>query len=366
MFQATARIPTTKGSRYLQQLCKHWAHNLAVEFTPLQGTVIFPRDARGADWPGDATLTLQADADSLDCRLEASSDEHLDAMKGRGRASSRSLRLPRGAAALRLAQSLVRDPIRINHVHSVVMPRLGLGIHEFHCARPSQWKQTRGPQGQALGRRSLGCLSGYCIGPAKKRVEDCPPARYVGGMSAGGDFEIFMATAPGLESVLCAEAKEKKFKQPTAVQGGVTVQGGWPEVWRANLEIRGASRIWRASPNSAPCIWPSSTKRAHKVDWAAILRRDVPFCVEASCKKSRIYHQGAAAQRVETAIRDQVGAPVDAEAAVSIKVRIDDDLCTISVDTSGELLHKRGHKEEVAKAPMAGESGGLVPAPMRL
>ena len=82
MFQATARIPTTKGSRYLQQLCKHWAHNLAVEFTPLQGTVIFPRDARGADWPGDATLTLQADADSLDCRLEASSDEHLDAMKG--------------------------------------------------------------------------------------------------------------------------------------------------------------------------------------------------------------------------------------------------------------------------------------------
>ena len=171
-------------------------------------------------------------------------------------------------------------------------------------------------------------------------------------MSAGGDFEIFLATAPGLESVLRAEAREKKFKQPTAVQGGVTVQGGWPEVWRANLEIRGASRILARIAEFRAMHLAQLDKRAHKVNWAAFLRRDVPFCVEASCKKSRIYHQGAAAQRVETAIRDQIGAPVAADAEVSVKVRIDDDLCTISVDTSGELLHKRGHKEEVAKAPM--------------
>jgi putative N6-adenine-specific DNA methylase len=171
-------------------------------------------------------------------------------------------------------------------------------------------------------------------------------------MSAGGDFEIFLATAPGLESVLCAEAKEKKFKQPTAVQGGVAVQGGWPEVWRANLEIRGASRILARVAEFRAMHLAQLDKRAHKVNWAAILRRDQPFCVEASCKKSRIYHQGAAAQRVETAIRDQIGAPVSADAEVSVKVRIDDDLCTISIDTSGELLHKRGHKEAVAKAPM--------------
>ncbi len=161
-----------------------------------------------------------------------------------------------------------------------------------------------------------------------------------------------MATAPGLESALCAEAKEKKFKQPTAVQGGVTVQGGWPEVWRANLEIRGASRILARIAEFRAMHLAQLDKRARKINWAAILRRDVPFCVEASCRKSRIYHQGAAAQRVEAAIRDQIGAPVNADAEVSVKVRIDDDLCTISVDTSGELLHKRGHKEAVAKAPM--------------
>jgi uncharacterized protein len=82
IIRSIARVPTDKGSRYLQQLCKHWSHNLAVAFTPEAGTVVFPRNARGADWPGDATLTLQAHDDSLECRLEASAAEQLEALKG--------------------------------------------------------------------------------------------------------------------------------------------------------------------------------------------------------------------------------------------------------------------------------------------
>src|SRR5262249_4275298 len=74
--------------------------------------------------------------------------------------------------------------------------------------------------------------------------------------------------------------------------------------------------------------------------------------VEAACKASRIYHAGAAAQRIARAIVDVAGARESDKAAVAIKARIDDDLCTISIDTSGESLHKRGHKEAVAKAPM--------------
>ena len=76
------RVPTAHASRYLQQLCKHWAHNLAVEFDETKGAVTFPRNARGADWPADAILKLQAHEDGLDCRLEASSSGQLDALKG--------------------------------------------------------------------------------------------------------------------------------------------------------------------------------------------------------------------------------------------------------------------------------------------
>jgi putative N6-adenine-specific DNA methylase len=186
---------------------------------------------------------------------------------------------------------------------------------------------------------------------AQKLVEIHAAPRYASGMSEG-DFEIFLVTAPGLESALVAEAREKGFKEPASVLGGVTVKGGWPEVWRANLELRGAVRVLARVAEFRAMHLAQLDKRARKVPWAQILRPDAPFRVEASCKKSRIYHQGAAAQRIKTAIKDALGAAVSDDAEVAIKARIDDDLCTISVDTSGESLHKRGHKEEVAKAPM--------------
>ena len=77
-----ALVPTANASRYLQQLCKHWAHNLAVEFDAREGRVTFPKDARGADWPGDALVTTTARDGVLACRIEASAPGQLEALKG--------------------------------------------------------------------------------------------------------------------------------------------------------------------------------------------------------------------------------------------------------------------------------------------
>lgn len=81
-FIATARVPTASASRYLQQLCKHWSHNLVVEFDATAGLVIFPKDARGADWPADGVFTMEARADTLVCRIEASATDQLEGLKG--------------------------------------------------------------------------------------------------------------------------------------------------------------------------------------------------------------------------------------------------------------------------------------------
>ncbi|MFO0992446.1 MAG: class I SAM-dependent RNA methyltransferase [Hyphomicrobiales bacterium] len=166
------------------------------------------------------------------------------------------------------------------------------------------------------------------------------------------ELEIFLVATPGLEDALCAEARAKGFKQATVAPGGVTVKGGWPEVWRANLEIRGATRVLARIGSFRAMHLAQLDKRARKFPWGDTLRTDVPVKVEATCRASRIYHSGAAAQRVKTAIREELGAPISAEAALVVKVRIEDDLCTISIDTSGESLHKRGHKQEIGKAPM--------------
>jgi len=79
---ATARVPTRHASKYLQQLCKHWQHNLAVAFTADHGTVTFPRDARGADWPGDALVSFDAAADALTVRIDASVAGQREALEG--------------------------------------------------------------------------------------------------------------------------------------------------------------------------------------------------------------------------------------------------------------------------------------------
>ncbi|WP_207461528.1 class I SAM-dependent RNA methyltransferase [Azospirillum sp. SYSU D00513] len=171
-------------------------------------------------------------------------------------------------------------------------------------------------------------------------------------MNTDAEFEIFIVTAPGLESALGAEVREKGFREPATIKGGVTVKGGWPEVWRANLELRGATRVLARVAEFRALHLAQLDKRARRVAWSEILRADTPFRVEASCKASRIYHAGAAAQRIERAIAEATGAPVSAEAEVVVKARIDDDLCTISIDTSGESLHKRGHKDAIHKAPL--------------
>ena len=177
-------------------------------------------------------------------------------------------------------------------------------------------------------------------------------ARKLGSMKPTDHFEIFLATAPGLETVLWEEVKSLRFRAAKQVPGGVTVNGNWRDAWRANLEVRGANKVLARVAVFRAFHLTDLEKRARHVPWRKVLRPDVPFHVEATCKTSKIYHSGAAAQRIERAIRDTLGAAPAKDAPVVVMARIENDLCTISVDTSGELLHKRGFKAAVAKAPM--------------
>ncbi len=171
-------------------------------------------------------------------------------------------------------------------------------------------------------------------------------------MESENTFDIFLVAPPGLENVVADEARERGFVGVTQQPGGVTVRGDWPEVWRANLQLRTPVRVLARFASFRAMHLAQLDKRSRKIDWAALLPRGVTVKVEATCRKSKIYHDRAAADRVKTALKDTVGAVIDQEAELVIKLRIEDDLCTFSIDTSGESLHKRGHKERVNKAPM--------------
>lgn len=179
-----------------------------------------------------------------------------------------------------------------------------------------------------------------------------PAPYHAGQMTTGRGFEIFLATLPGLEATLQAEAGGKGFRRARAVPGGVTIEGGWPEVWRANLWLRTAGAVLARVASFHASHLAELDRRARLVPWAELLRPDIPFRVEASCAGSRIYHSGAAAERIATAIRATLGAPESPDAEVVVRARLERDICTISLDTSGEPLHRRGHKQAVNAAPL--------------
>lgn len=66
-------VPTASASRYLQQLCKHWSHKFAVEFTPMHGVIPFDETRR---------CTLDASPDRLALRIDAADDAALERMQG--------------------------------------------------------------------------------------------------------------------------------------------------------------------------------------------------------------------------------------------------------------------------------------------
>ncbi|MCR8550682.1 class I SAM-dependent RNA methyltransferase [Salipiger sp. P9] len=167
----------------------------------------------------------------------------------------------------------------------------------------------------------------------------------------GETFEIFLACAPGLEAALAGEAKAAGFGPLRPDAGGVAFDGGWPEVMRANLTLRGAARVLARIGGFPAVHLAQLDKRARKFPWGEVLRADQPVKVEVVSRRSKIYHAGAAKQRIERAIAEELGAPV-AEDGVRLLVRIEENLVGFSVDTSGAPLHRRGHKEAVGKAPM--------------
>jgi putative N6-adenine-specific DNA methylase len=132
-------------------------------------------------------------------------------------------------------------------------------------------------------------------------------------------------------------------------------------VVRANLWLRTASRVViRAAEFKARAFFELELA-AKKIDWQRWIAPTSSVEFRVTCRKSKLYHSGAVAQRFEEAVSKRVknvrfvaGAAEDDESTSNqlFIVRFFHDVCTVSVDTSGALLHMRGYRQELAKAPL--------------
>lgn len=185
-------------------------------------------------------------------------------------------------------------------------------------------------------------------------------------IARGMDEPIFVVTAPGLETLTAREIVELGLageRPARPVAGGVDFTGSRESLYRANLYLRTASRVIVRLGEFHATAFSELRKKAGRLPWERYLAPGQPVALRATCHKSRLYHSDAVVERVLGAIGDRLGVPASlsawdeenealANAAQGVVIRLANDQCTLSIDSSGALLHRRGYRLATAKAPL--------------
>lgn len=158
---------------------------------------------------------------------------------------------------------------------------------------------------------------------------------------------VFVACAPGLEALLGRELSALGLGRVTGGIGGVTLRGGKELIYRLNLEAGLALKVLVRLGRFEARHWSQLEQGLAAVPWQEWLS-GVPS-VRVQCKRSKLYHSGAVAERVTRAIGARMGT---APSPSTLLVRLVRDRCTISLDTSGSSLPRRGYRRGTGKAPL--------------
>jgi putative N6-adenine-specific DNA methylase len=165
-------------------------------------------------------------------------------------------------------------------------------------------------------------------------------------MAVSAKYDAFAVAAPGLAPLVEGELRALGITPREVGPAGVEFAATAEELYTANLWLRTATRVVVRIAQFRVVTFAELVRLARKVEWGRYISAGTTVDVRATCHKSRLYHSDAVAQRIRTAI----GA--DAGEGQLVVARVDHDVCTISIDTSGELLHRRGYRLETAKAPL--------------
>jgi putative N6-adenine-specific DNA methylase len=190
------------------------------------------------------------------------------------------------------------------------------------------------------------------------------------------DYKVYVVCTPGLEPVTKGELKklglfseenlpppvEPAGKLPAAEgTGGIAGHGTLKDIYRANLNLRTATRVLVTIGRFPVRAFPALRQKASLLPWEQFLKPGQPIALRVACHRSRLYHSGAVGEYVAKALADRLGKdpPIqkakeeDAAALPQlIGVRIEDDICSLSLDSSGALLYRRGYRLATAKAPI--------------
>jgi 23S rRNA (guanine2445-N2)-methyltransferase / 23S rRNA (guanine2069-N7)-methyltransferase len=166
-------------------------------------------------------------------------------------------------------------------------------------------------------------------------------------------YGLAASCAAGLEELVCQEAKDLGGEEVDHVRGLVTWKGDIEAAYRTCLWSRYASRVFLTLAEYPAPNEDALYEGALKVDWSRHMNIDTTFAVDCTLNQSAIQHNGFAALRVKDAVVDQFRKTCNERPNVSvvrpgirIRASVYKDNATLSLDLSGESLHRRGYRKE--------------------
>ncbi|MBS3886372.1 MAG: class I SAM-dependent RNA methyltransferase [Dethiobacter sp.] len=171
-------------------------------------------------------------------------------------------------------------------------------------------------------------------------------------------IELIATAAFGLEAVVAKELKVLGYTDQLVENGRVTFWGDEEAICRTNLWLRSADRVLLKMGEFNATTFEELFEQTKALPWADLLPQDAEFPVDGKSIKSKLFSVSDCQAIVKKAIVEKIKQRYKqswfAETGPRYKIEVGllKDRATLTVDTSGAGLHKRGYRELTTKAPL--------------
>lgn len=172
-----------------------------------------------------------------------------------------------------------------------------------------------------------------------------------------GKLNIEVAVASGIEAVVKRELLRLGYEPSGANLGRIEFEGTFEDVLRANVFLRSANRVRIELSKFKAQTFDELFDGIFAMRWQDVLTKEAKIVVDAKSVKSKLFALSAVQSIVKKAIISKLSTVYNCSfnesgAAYCIEAAIVDDVVTVTLDTSGEGLHKRGYRTYLGDAPI--------------
>ena len=179
------------------------------------------------------------------------------------------------------------------------------------------------------------------------------------GHAHNSEQELIAKTFMGLEPVLAKELTQLGANNVQIGRRMVSFTGDKEMMYRANFQLHTAIRILKPIKHFKARSADDVYDEIKKIDWTQYLGTEKTFAVDAVVFSEEFRHSKFVSYKVKDAIvdqfREQTGKRPNISVAnpdIRLNIHVAEDKCTLSLDSSGESLHRRGYRQESVEAPL--------------